>query len=384
MLICADHCKHSVFSLCCEIIVHSYVCLGKSKSTFETTVIPDRPFNDRRYLMSSEKLRLELEWAEETTLEVGLNSTIQWYLAKQGKEESKERVLVYGARGWIGGQFTRLLQEQGVDYTAGKCRLGDDPDDAIEKEICEAAPTHVISFIGRAHGPGCNTIDYIEGGPDKLAINLRDNLFGPMLLAEICRKHNIHFSYTGTGCLFMYNEEHPINGPPVQEDELPNYFGSSYSVAKGYTERLMSHYGNVLNLRIRLPISYDNSSRNLITKLVNYPKIFSVPNSVTVLPDVLPALLRLMRMKHVGTVNFVNHGSITHEDILSDYIKYVDPSHTYELMTLDGSNKLAEILKKKRCNCHLDSTTLAQLCPEVSSARDAVRRVLQQMAQKIA
>ncbi len=331
--------------------------------------------------MSSEKLRGELGWSEQTTFEVGLKSTIEWCLGNKDKQQSKEMVLVYGAGGWIGGQFTRLLQEQGVNFEAGKNRMGNDPDESIEKEILEAAPSHVVSFIGRAHGPGCNTVDYVEGGPEKLAINLRDNLFGPMLLAEICRKHNIHFTYIGSGCIFTYNEKHPIGGSPVTEDETANFFGSSYSVAKGYTDRLMSHYGNVLNLRIRLPISEEVHQRNSITKLAKYPKILSVPNSVTVLPDLLPAVLQLMKRKHVGTVNLVNHGIIEHEDILSDYIKYVDPSHTFELMRLDDSSELAKTLKKTRCNCHLDSTILSELCPQVSNAKDAVRAAIIKMAE---
>lgn len=357
---------------------YKIILLGNRRSNFETVSIPDRPYNDQRYLMSSEKLQRELGWSEQTPFEIGLKSTVEWCLANKEKKQSELMVLVYGAGGWIGGQFTQLLQEQKVEFIAGKGRIGDHLDETIEKEILEAAPSHVVSFIGRAHGPGNNTVDYVEGGPEKLAINLRDNLFGPMLLAEICRKHNIHFSYIGSGCLFTYSEEHPN---PIGEDELPNFFGSSYSVTKGFTDRLMSHYGNVLNLRIRLPISDEVHPRNSITKLAGYPKILSVPNSVTVLPDLLPALLVLMKKKHVGTVNFVNHGTLEHEEILSDYIKYVDPSHTYELMRLDNTSEFASVLKKKRCNCHLDSTILSELCPQVSSAKEAVRAAIKKMAE---
>ena len=243
---------------------------------------------------------------------------------------------------------------------------------------CESP--HIISFIGRIHGPGNNTVDYLEGGPDNLAINLRDNLFGPMLLAELCRNHNIHFTYIGSGCLFTYTDDHPFGSTPIREEEVPNFFGSSYSVTKGYTDRMMHHYGNVLNVRMRLPITSDVNQRNLITKLASYPKIMSVPNSVTVLPELLPALLQLMRKKHVGTVNLVNHGCIEHVDILSDYIKYIDPSHTYELIGMDHASNFAKSLKHKRSNCHLDSTLLSELCPQVSPAKEAVHEAIKKMA----
>ena len=330
--------------------------------------------------MDSTKLKNELGWSEQTSFEVGLKSTVDWYLTNKIERESEELILIYGAGGWIGGQFSHLLDDQGIKYVAGKSRIGDDPDQVIEKEVLDVAPTHVVSFIGRTHGPGNNTIDYLEGSPDKLAINLRDNLFGPILLAEICRKYNIHFTYIGSGCLFTYTDDRPIGSSPFTEEDVPNYFGSSYSVAKGFTDRLMHHYGNVLNIRMRLPVSSEANARNLITKLASYPKIMSVPNSVTVLPELLPALLELMKKKHVGTVNLVNHGSIDHETILSDYVKYVDPSHTYELVEMDHSSDFAKSLKKKRSNCCLDTKVLSELCPKVSKSKEAVSAAIKEMA----
>ena len=102
------------------------------------------------------------------------------------------------------------------------------------------SPTHVASFIDRTHGPG---MDNLEGGPEKVVINVRDNLYGPLLLAELCRNFDIHFTYIGSGCLFKYDEEHPIDGKPFTEEDRPNFFGSSYSVVKGYhSENVKLYY----------------------------------------------------------------------------------------------------------------------------------------------
>ena len=67
--------------------------------------------------------------------------------------------------------------------------------------------THVIkpSKSGRARGPR----PYPCQHPCKINENVRDNLFSPVVLALLCQKHNIHFTYLGTGCIFKYDEFHP-------------------------------------------------------------------------------------------------------------------------------------------------------------------------------
>ncbi len=347
---------------------------------FKTTPLKDRPYNDCRYLMDSSKIRMGLGWSEEVSFEAGILSTIDWYIENSSKTPERERILVYGARGWIGGQFLQLLKDKGIDFVRGSSRIGEDSDRVVEDEILETAPTHVASFIGRTHGPGNNTIDYLEGGPDKLTVNLRDNLFAPLVLAEICKKHFIHFTYIGSGCIFTYTDERPLGSAPFTEDDVPNFYGSSYSVVKGFTDRLMHHHDNVLNIRMRLPISDQINPRNLITKLAAYHKIMSIPNSVTVLPDLLPALLELMRKRHIGTVNLVNHDSIEHTEILSEYIEQVDPSHTYELVSINEPTEFARSLKKKRSNCHLDTKVLGELCPQIANSKEAVKRAIKKLS----
>ena len=111
----------------------------------------------------------KLRWSESISFKDGVKATVAWYLENLEGEVDRECVLVYGAAGWIGGQFCRIMEDQGVEYVAAKCKVGDDPDDVIRDEIHQVAPTHVASFLGRAFGPGSNTADYLEGGPDKLA-----------------------------------------------------------------------------------------------------------------------------------------------------------------------------------------------------------------------
>lgn len=286
------------------------------------------------------------------------------------------KILVYGAKGWIGSQFIELLREKDYEFYSGKSRIDDLH--ALNNEINNIKPTHIVSFIGRTHGKIDNkvytTIDYLEQ-EGKLVENIRDNLFSPLILADICTKNNIHYTYLGTGCIFKFDENHPFgkeeNG--FDEESLPNFFGSSYSVVKGFTDRLLHLNNNVLNLRIRMPITGNKNPRNFITKIVNYEKVCSIPNSMTVLPELLNYVVDMMDKKLTGTINLTNPGLISHNEILEMYKEIVDPTFTWKNFSQEEQRK---ILAADRSNNYLDTTKLETLYPQVENIKVAVRKCL--------
>jgi dTDP-glucose 4,6-dehydratase len=289
-------------------------------------------------------------------------------------------VLVYGGNGWIGSQFINIMKET-VPYVIGKSRI--DHDDLLE-EIKQVKPTHIVSFIGRTHGTigdkVYSTIDYLEED-GKLVDNIRDNLYSPLILADLCRTYNIHYTYLGTGCIFKYDEEHPfgkeING--FTETSLPNFYGSSYSIVKGFTDRLIKLYP-VLNLRIRMPITDEKNPRNFITKITQYEKICSIPNSMTVLPELLPLVLDMMKKQVTGTINFTNPGLISHNEILEMYKELVDPSFTWSNFSQDEQRA---ILASDRSNNYLNTTPLETMYPHILNIKESVRNILIQYKQNL-
>ena len=294
------------------------------------------------------------------------------------------RILVYGSNGWIGGQFVKLLESLNIDFIKGKSRVDNEID--LINEINVVKPTNIISFIGRTHGKIGNkiytTIDYLEQ-EGKLVENMRDNLFSPLLLADISYKNNIHYTYLGTGCIFKFDQEHPFEQEVCGFDErsLPNFYGSSYSIVKGYTDRLMHLYkDNILNLRIRMPITGEKNGRNFITKIVNYEKVCSVANSMTVLPELLPYVLDMMKNKVNGTMNLTNPGLISHNEILQMYKDIVDPLFKWQNFSQEEQRK---ILDADRSNNYLDTSRLEALFPQIQNIKDAVKKCLYEYKDKM-
>jgi dTDP-4-dehydrorhamnose reductase len=305
-----------------------------------------------------------------------MSSFFNLFCAKQ-----KPVILFYGANGWIGSQFINFIKKEYpyVKVINGKCRLDKKTDLIIEINIHN--PTHIVSFTGRTHGKIdnqlVNTIDYLEY-PGKLVENINDNLFGPIQLASICEKKKIHYTYLGTGCIFNskgLDTEKPEN---FNEESLPNYFGSGYSVVKGFTDRLMHNY-QVLNLRIRMPISSTPNERNFINKITKYSKICSIPNSMTVLDDFFPIFMDLILNKKTGTMNCTNPGIISHNEILEMYRNIIDSTFKWENFTIQEQSV---ILKSDRSNNALNTKKLEEKYP-IEHIKISVQNILKKMKEQM-
>jgi len=278
------------------------------------------------------------------------------------------KIVLFGYKGWIGTQLIKLLENDNNEIILPDIRVNDYKE--LENLLLEKNPSHVICCIGRTHGIGHTTIDYLEQ-PGKLTENIHDNLYAPIILAQVTNKHNIHLTYIGTGCIFDGNDKE------FTELDEPNFFGSSYSIVKGYTDNLMKTYNNVLNVRIRMPITAErNQIRNFITKITTYKKICSISNSMTVLPELLPLLIDMMEKNNVGTINLTNPGNISHNEILEMYKEIIDNNFTWDNFTIEEQNN---ILLSKRSNNTLNTSKLESLYPNVKNIKDSIKDILNEM-----
>lgn len=282
--------------------------------------------------------------------------------------------LIYGANGWIGEQLSSFINNNRKNDEVIKASSRADDKDGVMEELTSLKPDIVFSCVGRTHGIGFSTIDYLEQ-KGKIKDNVRDNLFSPLNLARCCEQHDVYFVYLGTGCIFEYDKDR-TESVGFEESDEPNFFGSAYSVVKGFTDKLMQNSSftkNTLNLRIRMPITGVPNIRNFITKITSYDKVVNIPNSMTVIPTILPHLMQLVDKRITGTVNLTNPGVISHNEILDMYKEIVDDNFTYENFSIEEQNK---VLHSKRSNNYLATDKLQQLCPGIPHVKSAVRESL--------
>jgi 3,5-epimerase/4-reductase len=278
-----------------------------------------------------------------------------------------------GATGWIGQMVVKILKEQGKEVHVANARIEDRA--AIIKDIEQFKPKYILNCAGVTGRPN---VDWCE---DHKQETIRSNVIGTLNLVDVAFMHNINVTNFATGCIFEYDDKHQLgSGIGFLEDDEPNFAASFYSKTKGMVEQLLRNYPNVLTLRVRMPISDDLSPRNFITKISKYAKVVNVPNSMTVLHDLLPVAIDMTEKGVLGVMNFTNPGAISHNEILDLYKKYIDPTFTYTNFSLEEQ---AKILKAGRSNNELDTTRIVTLYPNLPHIKVAIVGVFERMAKNM-
>ena len=285
-------------------------------------------------------------------------------------EEPKKTFLIFGGKsGWIGQKIVNLLHQQEYEVYAAESRLEKRED--VEQEIEKIKPDYIFNCAGVTGTPN---VDWCESHQQQ---TIRSNIIGTLTLVDVAYLHGIPVTNFGTGCIYEYDEEHPLgSGIGFTETDEPNFDGSFYSKTKILLEKLLDSYPNVLNLRLRMPISSDLHPKNFITKISKYQKVINIPNSMTVLDDLLPVTIQMTLRGLKGNYNFVNPGRISHNEILDLYKKYIDPNFTYTNFTVEEQDR---ILKARRSNNELDTTKLLQEFPEILPIQQSMIHVFERM-----
>ena len=199
--------------------------------------------------------------------------------------------VVFG-KGYLG---TRMVEELGFE-SAPKFDVLDRS--TLNDYLNTNKPKVVINAIGRTGRPN---IDWCETHKEE---TLRSNVAAVICLAENCVKRGIYFVHFGSGCIYQGDKE-------FTEKDRPNFFGPQhYAKTKILAEEELSMMeGDILQLRIRMPIDDRSHERNLIDKLRKYSKVIDIQNSMTTVPHMLEAIKTLIEKRSTGIYNMTNPGT---------------------------------------------------------------------------
>ncbi len=281
-------------------------------------------------------------------------------------------VLVYGGNGWIGKKIITILKQRGHTIYCGSSRL--EEREGINQELEQIKPDYIINSAGIIGKPN---VEWCESHKQE---TIRSNVLGLINLVDVAFLHNIHVTNIATGCIYRYDKDHSLgSGIGFTENEEPNFTASFYSCTKVLVEQIILSYPNVLNLRVRLPVSRDLSPNSFIGKIIKYRKLVNIPNSMSVLEDLLPLVPQMLECKLIGNYNFVNPGTISHHEVIELYKEYVDADHEYESFSLEEHDK---ILRVPRSHCELSAKKLLEKFPDIPNIKNSMKSLFLDIAQK--
>ncbi|KAI1055538.1 hypothetical protein LB506_011471 [Fusarium annulatum] len=283
-----------------------------------------------------------------------------------------DRFLIWGGHGWIAGLLKDLLLRQGKEVYTTTIRMEDREN--VGKALQVFKPTHVLNAAGCTGRPN---VDWCEDNKSQTVLS---NVIGALTLADECSRRGIHCAVFATGCIYQYDEEHPVGGPGFKETDAPNFDGSFYSMTKAHVEPILASFDNILILRLRMPVSDDLNPRNFVTKISQYEFVVDIPNSNTILHDLLPASIILAENKETGVYNFTNPGAISHNEVLGLFKEIVRPAFTWKNFSVEQQ---AKVIKAGRSNCQLDTTKLVKKMKgygyEIPEVHEAYRQCFERM-----
>lgn len=246
-----------------------------------------------------------------------------------------------GSTGFLGSRCAKYLKNKGHNVLVGRLEITNYP--LLVENFKKSKPDAVINFAGARTYPN---IDWCEDNKETTVLINVAGAINAMLAALEAGAYPIQIS---SGCIYSGGPETSFT-----EENEPNFFGSFYSRMRIVMQAALKELP-ILQTRIRMPISTEPHPRNLINKIISYKKIISLPNSVTLIEDLFPALEKLAEIKPTGILNLTNDGYVEHSQIIEAYKKVIEPNHDYTLITLEELEGKDGIVKAKRSNCVLSN-----------------------------
>lgn len=271
------------------------------------------------------------------------------------------KIYVVGHKNWISKRYISEFDENKIKYITSEF---DESSNNLLSDILDQKVSHVI------YCNGFQLKDEIFDEP--LEESTKYNILAPVRLAIFCQRYKIHFTYIGTGNIYKYDKNASTlkSRKPFNEEDEPNNDESKFLILKSCTDRLIKTTDS-LNLRLSHPLSSAiNDPKNYLNKMLFATEVNNIPTSISVIDELIPLSVNMIRNKVIGTFNFVNPGVISENDILQMYKDIYDNNFSWKC-----KEKIKELEHKYY---HLD-TTLLELNQEVIPIKEAIKKVMEKM-----
>jgi len=304
-------------------------------------------------------------------------------------------ILLLGATGYIGEAFARELTRRKLDFIALSRKETDySRFDVLLNYLKSKKPAFVINAAGYTGKPN------VDAAETARADALIGNAMLPQTIAHACATVGIPWGHVSSGCIYAgahvqmdgrshveldltqiaihaIVEKNPEHIHGFKETDAPNFSFRSppcsfYSGTKALGEEVIAGIGQSYVWRLRIPFDEYDSSRNYLSKLQRYPKVYDNVNSVSHRADFAKACLDLWEIRApFGTYNITNPGFTTARHVVTLIQKHLKPKHDFEFWPNDDEF-YKKAAKAPRSNCVLDVSKLLATGVKIRDVEEAL------------
>lgn len=284
-------------------------------------------------------------------------------------------ILLLGKAGYLAGFFLRYFRQKDISSLAIGRRDLDFAQPDLFRDFClKQKPALVINCAGFTGKPN---VDACETQQEACRFG---NVILPLRVAEVCRELGLPLAQISSGCVYQGSRDprDPLAG--FREDDPPNFSFrnppcSFYSGTKAEMEERLRGFPSLYIWRLRMPFWHVDEPRNLLSKLIRYPRILEARNSLSQAEEFVDAALRLWRGRApYGTYNICNPGSVLTSEILSKLAEAGLRKNSWE-MYADHSAFLADH-HTPRSACVLDTTKLGSCGITLPHVTESIERAI--------
>ena len=308
-------------------------------------------------------------------------------------------ILVLGGSGYMGQAFiNELVRRNARLQHVSRSRVNYANFETLLAFLREIKPEFVINAAGYTGKPNVDACELDKAG------TLVGNTLLPQTIAHACAAAGIPWGHVSSGCIYSgakisengtVRVEKDMSKPELRslvekspqsihgftETDTPNFSFrdgpcSFYSGTKALGEEAIAGIGQSYIWRLRIPFDEFDNSRNYLSKVQRYPKVYDNVNSISHRADFVKACLDTWQLRApFGIYNVTNPGFVTTKHVVEQIEKKLKPAKKFEFWASDEEfYKVAA--KTPRSNCVMDTSKLISAGVKIRGVEEALEHSL--------
>ena len=282
-------------------------------------------------------------------------------------------LVLLGGSGYVGQALQAGLSRRGVEYSSiGRADVDYTDVVSLREYLQSCRPQYVFNAAGYTGRPN---VDACELHRTEC---LAGNGVLPGTVRAVCEDLKIPWGHVSSGCIFTGTRD---DGCGFSESDAPNFTFrqdncSFYSGCKALGEEVLTGAERCWIWRLRIPFNHVDSSRNYISKMMNYGRLLDADNSLSHLDEFADACIECaLREYDYGIWNLTNSGSVTTRQVIDLIQRHGLSDKTFDFFASE-EEFLRIAAKTPRSNCVLNNSKAVAAGLPLSSVEEALEKAL--------